>query len=186
MAASFSWVQLTSGLWRHHPHFCAPRPRCGRTFPPRPVSGWPHCLPGALSASLSPPVPCSKFLAWVLSSCLDPSETMGFLLLAGAALVVLCVVPCKDPKCPYTLYQDISPFSGLAGSSQSKQGPGAGAHGCMESVCFYLPECRKAQRCLHSHERSLLILIKLRCLHSWAVSGLLSRFPVRQTLSPLG
>lgn len=87
-----------------------PSDRRGSGFPPQRIPGWPRRLPGALSAVPPRPSPCSKFQAWALSSCLDPSETMAFLLLAWTFRLALSTVPCKDPRCPCTFPQDLPPL----------------------------------------------------------------------------
>lgn len=115
VAAAHIWAgpspHLGSGSISPLPPLCL-QTQGGSSFPPQLVSGWSPCVPGALSAVLPPPVPCAEFLAWVLSSCLDPSETRAFLLLTRAMLVALSTIPCKDPKCPYTFHQDIPRFLG--------------------------------------------------------------------------
>lgn len=83
VAAAHIWARpsphLGSGSISPLPALCL-QTQGGSSFPPQLVSGWSPCVPGALSAVLPPPVPCAEFLAWVLSSCLDPSETRAFLL----------------------------------------------------------------------------------------------------------
>lgn len=105
------WCQLTSGL-RKAPSAFMPLDRgvVADSFPLLPISGWPRCPPGALSAFLPPLVPCTKFLVRMLFSCLDPSDTMAFLLFKWTTLFALSIVPCKDLKCSYRFHQDIPLF----------------------------------------------------------------------------
>lgn len=120
------------------------------------ISGWLHCLLGALSEFVLPLVPCIKFLSWDLPFCLDPCDTLAFFSL----LKWLCYLfyhLLQRSKCPCIFHQDIPPFlrpgqpraysasdSWRGVSFQSRQAPRAWAQGCMEPTGFYLPEFCKS------------------------------------------
>lgn len=100
-------------------------PEGDSSFPLLMVSGWPQCLPGALSAFLLPLVPAQN--SWH-GICL-PVWTLlrhwpSFCYLNGCATFSF-ICPLQRSKCPYTSHQDIPPFLSLA-SPELLQIPGDG------------------------------------------------------------